>query len=330
MRLSVLIPCFNAENYIENCLAALALERKNSEFEVICVDDGSSDDTVALLSRFASSHPWLRVIATEHGGVSHARNTALAHATGDYVWFVDADDRPASGSVARLIEVVQKTNQPDAVYFLFQRVPKDFSMVLDLDLPLGVRLTDTTPLYRRLLKSGCYNSICTMWIRRECAANTCFDESIVTGEDVLFQLNLLDYIHSFVALSEVHYLYIVEDSSCTRRFNPSKFASMRAVRMRLWAEAEKFKFERKIFARRCLDDFWNLAKLGILTSDMDSVFELAQEMSADAFFCRVRKAAGEWPSFAYVFARLADRPWFLRRFLAVAAKAAKMKRKFRR
>lgn len=93
MFLSVIVPVYNAENYIGECLNSL-LEQDipQGEYEIICVNDGSKDGSLAVLRTYAEKHPNVVLIDKENGGVTTARNAGLDAARGEYIWFVDADD----------------------------------------------------------------------------------------------------------------------------------------------------------------------------------------------------------------------------------------------
>ena len=100
--ISVVIPVWNGEKYLEKCLTSI-LHQGVTDMEVIVVDDGSTDDTWAVLSRMAESDPRIRPIHQENAGASVARNTGLDHVRGEYVRFVDADDAVPEGSFERLL-----------------------------------------------------------------------------------------------------------------------------------------------------------------------------------------------------------------------------------
>lgn len=92
MRLSVIIPCYNVQPFMGACLRSV-LEQGLEELEIICVDDGSSDGTVATIGEMQEAHPGrIQLITGAHRGACAARNTGLQHATGTYVQFLDADD----------------------------------------------------------------------------------------------------------------------------------------------------------------------------------------------------------------------------------------------
>lgn len=89
--ISVIIPVYNVEKYIEACLKSV-LAQGGEEIEVICVDDGSSDRSLKLLQKYALCDERVSVIPTVNGGQSKARNIALSHVSGKYVYFMDSDD----------------------------------------------------------------------------------------------------------------------------------------------------------------------------------------------------------------------------------------------
>ncbi len=88
---SVIIPSYNAEDYIAVCLDRL-IGQTYSELEIIVVNDGSTDSTLLISERFASVYSFVKVINISHAGVSVARNVGIDAAIGDYIVFVDADD----------------------------------------------------------------------------------------------------------------------------------------------------------------------------------------------------------------------------------------------
>ena len=91
MRFSVIIPVYNVEPYLTQCLDSV-LAQTLGDWEAVCVDDGSTDTSPALLADYALRDSRIRVVTQPNGGLSAARNTGLDHATGDYLLFLDSDD----------------------------------------------------------------------------------------------------------------------------------------------------------------------------------------------------------------------------------------------
>lgn len=91
MKFSIIVPVYNVAPYLDECLASL--QRQDCEdYEVLCVNDGSTDNSRAILAQWEEQLPQMKVIDRENGGLSAARNSGLAGASGDYVLFVDSDD----------------------------------------------------------------------------------------------------------------------------------------------------------------------------------------------------------------------------------------------
>ena len=91
MKISIIIPCYNSEKYLADCLDSV-LAQSFGDFEAILIDDGSKDDTLSIARVYAQKDPRVRVYAKENGGVAAARNLGLDHAQGEWITFVDSDD----------------------------------------------------------------------------------------------------------------------------------------------------------------------------------------------------------------------------------------------
>ena len=88
---SIVIPVYNVEPYLKECLDSV-LAQTCSNFEAVCVNDGSTDGSLAILEDYAASDSRIRIITQPNGGLSAARNTGMDSATGDYLLFLDSDD----------------------------------------------------------------------------------------------------------------------------------------------------------------------------------------------------------------------------------------------
>ena len=107
MKLSIIIPAYNVEQYIEKCLlSCLEQDIPQSDYEIIVVNDGSPDGSLAIVERIAATATNITVVSQENGGLSAARNTGLSLAKGDYVWFVDSDDWIERNSLASLTKLM--------------------------------------------------------------------------------------------------------------------------------------------------------------------------------------------------------------------------------
>jgi glycosyltransferase involved in cell wall biosynthesis len=90
-KVSIIVPVYNVEKYLNKCISSL-LAQTLSDIEIICVDDGSTDNSLKILKSYAEIDNRIRVISQENQGVSSARNNGFTAANGDYVYFIDSDD----------------------------------------------------------------------------------------------------------------------------------------------------------------------------------------------------------------------------------------------
>lgn len=123
IKFSILIPVYNVDRYLSFCLDSIC-SQSYTNFEVIAVNDGSTDQSAEILQKYADKDKRIVVINSENKGVSAARNIAIEKASGVYVWMVDADDLIAPDALLTLSNVIQKTS-PDIVTFRYQKLYKN-------------------------------------------------------------------------------------------------------------------------------------------------------------------------------------------------------------
>ena len=104
---SVIVPVYNAEKTLVSCIGSV-LHQPFEDIEVLAVDDGSTDQSLALLREIAARDGRVRVFAQDNSGVAAARNLALKHAVGTYVQFVDSDDLLAPDATGRMVEAMER------------------------------------------------------------------------------------------------------------------------------------------------------------------------------------------------------------------------------
>lgn len=133
--ISIIVPTYNVEKYIRTCIESI-LAQTYRNVEVIIVNDGSTDQSLAVISDLICSHHNVKVINQKNQGVSVARNTGIDVATGKYITFVDPDDKIMPGFVSSLYQIADKTGA-DIVRGSFRdfngNIPKDW--VPDFNVP---------------------------------------------------------------------------------------------------------------------------------------------------------------------------------------------------
>ncbi len=113
--ISVIIPVYNVEEYLRECIDSV-LSQTYENYEIILVDDGSTDNSGKICDGCAEKNNKVTVVHKENGGLSDARNTGLSLAKGEYIYFLDSDDYIIPETFAELVSVIKKDNS-DFVFF---------------------------------------------------------------------------------------------------------------------------------------------------------------------------------------------------------------------
>lgn len=191
MKLSVVIPVYNAEQYLAHCLDSIfSIDIDECLFEVICVNDGSTDNSQRVLCKYAELHSNLILIEQENQGVSAARNSGLDVARGSYVVFVDADDIIPLGSLQKLFADLELAEEADLVICNMLR---NGSRAYDWRGVFAERkLYQPTELLNGGLLRGsvCGTYFKTSFLNRH---NIRFLSGMRNGEDTLFMLTVMYY-----------------------------------------------------------------------------------------------------------------------------------------
>ncbi len=214
MKISVIIPVYNAEKNIQRC-AESVLAQDMEDLELILVDDGSRDGSPALLDSLAAADRRVRVIHKPNGGVSSARNRGLAEARGEYVQFADADDRLPMDSCKLLLREAESTGA--------DMVIADFYRVVDESVSRKGSIEKGGLLSRReyadeMLRSPAdlyYGALWNKLYRRSIieAHGVRMDENISFSEDMIFNLEYLLHVKSVAVTKAPVYYYVMNRGS---------------------------------------------------------------------------------------------------------------------
>ena len=125
MLVSVVIPCYNVEKYIAQCLQSL-FNQTHKDLQIICVNNNSTDGTLSVLTRLATEHSSLIILVEEpQKGAPYARNRGLQEVKGEYVQFLDADDLLEPNKIAHQVSLLKENNFPDIIAADYHRQAVD-------------------------------------------------------------------------------------------------------------------------------------------------------------------------------------------------------------
>lgn len=225
---SIIIPAYNTVQYLPACIDSL-IAQSCRDFEIVLVDDASTDGTGVLADRLAAKDTRMRVLHIPHSGVSAARNAGLKVAAGEYVLFLDSDDRLAADALERIQAKLR--DRPDLLWFGFLYQMEDGSV------REGQKLHDTGYasaseavvdwIQKNMLPVSASNKVFHFPVIKQ--FGIAFREAYSFGEDRLFNLDYLKHCGQVATSSDNLYVYIVRDGSASHRFVPEMLAVMLAL-----------------------------------------------------------------------------------------------------
>jgi len=249
--ISVIVPCYNAEKYIDQCFDSI-LAQTFADFEVIAVNDGSTDGTLAKLREFAQRDQHIKVIDQPNGGASAARNTGLVAAAGEYIAFVDSDDYADPALLQTLHDGMLRTGadfvrcgyvnvgqngtetpfaQESAEQLLGKTELKNRCVKPLLgpssDMVSAVQGEQTEPIPIHTLCAALYKAS----IIRKTGLR--FDESLPASEDAMFNLAFALHADSLLFVPQNLYYYVHHHGSLWQGIPRDSVRFMRN-RQRLW------------------------------------------------------------------------------------------------
>lgn len=210
MQISFIIPLYNCASSIERCLTSIfSLHMPSDSYEIIVVDDGSKDDGPQVVQRIAIEHQQVCLVSQPNRGASSARNRGLELAKGDYIWFVDADDKVLPD--VKPTELISQYPDAEVIGFNYIRLTADGqeekNVIYDSDKELtGLEQMKTYNLYL-------WNKL----FRRSVIGDVRFVDGTVNQEDMFFCLQVLVKTQHVQCVSQFGYLYDCTSSTSTTR-----------------------------------------------------------------------------------------------------------------
>ena len=199
MKLSIILPVYNVARFIPDCLDSLLCQDiAKDDYEIICVDDGSPDNSTEVIKGYAKLYSNIKLISQPNSGVCVARNNGFENAKGKYTWFVDPDDYIAPNCLGKLVSALDENNA-DLITFDYFNVEEEssFKEVKASEIKIEPQVG-----YRA--KGGGWQYIC----RRQYLIDNAiiYNKDLAYGEDYLwaFQINYRKHV-GLETKSEVYY-----------------------------------------------------------------------------------------------------------------------------
>lgn len=222
VKISVIVPAYNVQDYIVECLESI-LTQQAPNVEIVCVDDCSTDNTYAILQKYAAEHKSVKVFRNEtNGGLAKTRNVGIEKATGEYLLFVDSDDTLQGQTISELVQYARKY---DADIIMFDaNCVFEAGVEYDEDLvryyhrqesyrySTGCDILSRMIMNRDLCDSACLMMIKVSWLR---GTNILFEEGRIY-EDCMFVTDCLLKNATVYHTNKQYYNYRVRQGSIMR------------------------------------------------------------------------------------------------------------------
>lgn len=216
MKVSIIIPIYNVESYIANCLHSV-FNQTYKDLEIILVDDCGTDKSMNIamesINKYKSSF-YIKVIHhKENKGLSAARNSGIKEATGDYIYFLDSDDTLPSTAISNLIEKAQKYQNPDFVIGGIRTTgieERIYPLLSNEYLDNNKKILEDYMLFKWNVMA------CNKLINRDFfIRNNLFFIEKIYHEDLYFSFRLALYANTMACCYSVSYLYLIRNNSIT-------------------------------------------------------------------------------------------------------------------
>lgn len=257
--ISVIVPVYNSAMYLEKCIQSI-LKQNYPHWELILVDDGSSDGSSKICDDFAKQDHRVKVVHIPNGGVSNARNVGIQHATGEYIAFVDSDDYIDEEFLDALVKGMQKNSSDLCVSALnTEHLGSSFEIRIAPDYEEELLF-----LFQNFLLCGPMVKLYRSEMIRKHQIS--FPKGISYGEDMLFNMDYLSVIDRICYINQCGYHYVLDNTeSLSRKVRWNMFDNEMMLHQRLmdWLKEKHLwtKPLQKYVADRVFDTSYNALML---------------------------------------------------------------------
>lgn len=203
---SIIIPVYNVAQYLDDCLNSI-IRQTYKNLEIIIIDDGSTDDSLEICRSFTAKDKRLKVLHQDNAGVSSARNAGLNIMTGNYVLFIDSDDRIEQNMVESFIEIFDENSKIDAVFCGYKEFDDETGTIIKEVAPNQSKMVDRDEGVAEIF--GEYSTM--LWNKMfRCSIidkSDLFDVTLKIGEDELWMVDVLKRASNIMLIGTPLYYY---------------------------------------------------------------------------------------------------------------------------
>jgi len=224
-KISIIIPVYNAAAYIERCISSV-LEQTFTDFQVILVNDGSTDESAAIIKTLTAHDPRFVLINKENGGVSAARNTGLTYVDAEWITFLDSDDWLCKTYFEHLWQAYEQTPDIDMVVAGYQRVDNSGTVLYTKKFESDIVTANDYPALFNKHHLQDYGYCWAKLFRKDILARKedWFNTTISLYEDTLFIFEYIKRARKICFIANVDYNYLENQASITTRKRSFEFS----------------------------------------------------------------------------------------------------------
>lgn len=204
--ISIIVPVYNVENYLRNCLDSI-LTCDYSDFEVLLINDGSTDHSGEICDEYADTDARVKVLHQSNRGVSYTRNKGLSVAQGEWIIFVDSDDEVECTWMRKVHELIDMYDADIIKYGYYIDSLTDTVPVVCNDREIDCLIKGSLNIYRSVEVSAYYGYLWNTVFKRELIADLRFDEKLSFCEDHLFTYNYISHVGTMLISPSPLYRY---------------------------------------------------------------------------------------------------------------------------
>tara|TARA_R110001606_G_scaffold313626_1_gene460259 strand:- start:969 stop:1955 length:987 start_codon:yes stop_codon:yes gene_type:complete len=215
MIISIIIPVYNVELYIEECLSSI-LNQEFKDLELLLINDGSTDSSLEICKRISLANSNVKLFSQKNNGTASARNKGINNANGDYIWFIDSDDIIRGDSLTLISDILKKTNR-DLLFFNMSTFNVDNELKIEPNLKRNLIVKDTL-IGENNISQFFNSSVCRYIYKRDFIIknNLVFDINQYY-EDAYFNIKVFNKIKNILKIEETLYYYRIRINSKTTK-----------------------------------------------------------------------------------------------------------------
>lgn len=245
-KISIVMPLYNKEKYVEKAIHSI-MEQTFRDFELIIVDDGSTDESLAICHKFSILDERIRIISTKNGGVSRARNIGLRAASGEYILFIDSDDYIGKHYLESFAKTEDCLVIGGITKVYLDGTSESILPQLRGEVDIEVVLKD---FYHEQFKTGIYGYVASKMISLKVLREheIVFDESMSLAEDLDFFIKVYSITKKISFINECHYYYIQSTANSLINVDDSNIDFYQQIGLQ--SKIKKFLISKDSFSRQ--------------------------------------------------------------------------------